>query len=212
MATDPDKLTPEESKAWEKTLKNMTAEEQKLLNLEKMSNAEIRATVNLSANMAKNMQKASEYLSEYQQDLTKSLKSYVAINDEFKTTLTSIKDFGQNLSNNEKMQRDFGSLLADESQVMDDLVLKRGMLATGLRDEYAQVYATFILENKGTEGFEEKLALLEDELKKRQEVKDVLDKQLELVEGLAKFQLDVREETEKPVSYTHLTLPTILLV
>lgn len=204
MAIDPDQLTPEENKAWEKTVKNMTAEQQKLLGVQNMSTAQIRAQVNLAGDLAGHMQNASEYLSEYQMDLTKSLRMHQDLAGTLTGTLNdtigigvNAEKLGKNLSNNEKIQRDFGRLLADESQVMDDLVLKQAMLGTGLQDEYAQVLATYMIENKITDLNDEKLDNLKADLKKRQEIKHQLDKQLELVEGLAKFQLEVREETEK---------------
>ena len=197
MATNPNELTPEERKAQEKSLQNLTAEQQKQLK-EVLKTAEgQRAVADYAQDFAGHMQKASEYLDEYQKDLAKSLRMHEGLGKTLKNTLNDSFQFGESLSNNKKIQKDFGSLLSAESQVMDDIVLKQAMLGTGLRDEYAQTMATYMIENNIQDLNDHMLDSLKQELKDRQEVKDQLDKQLELVEGLAKFQLEVREETEK---------------
>ena len=204
MATDPNELTPQERKAQEKSMQNLSADAQKIMKAVLATAEGKRAVADYAQDFAGHMQNASEYLDEYQKDLAKSLRMHEGLEKVLKSSLNESFQFamqemklGQNLENNVKIQRDFGSLLADESQVMDDLVLKQAMLGTGLQDEYAQTLATYMIENDIQDLNDIRLDNLKADLKARQEIKHQLDKQLELVEGLAKFQLEVREETEK---------------
>lgn len=96
-----------------------------------------------------------------------------------------------------KTLRDLAGLYGAEMQVVDDLLLKRNMISTGLKGEYAQLLTTYMLENDITDIGGEQVQNLIKQLKHREEIKDQLDKELELVEGLAKYQLEVREEAEK---------------
>lgn len=197
MATDPNQLSPEEQRAFEKSMRNLSAETQKQLESTMKTVEGRRALVDLSAGYAQNIKNASEYLSEEVTDLQKVKQLFTQVDSIFIRTLISSKAFNQDLTNNVKIKNDFASLLRDETQVMSDIVLKQAMIGTGLRDEYAQTLATFMIQNKEKNLNDEKVVALVKELKLRQEAKDQLDKQLELIESLAAYQVNIRKETEK---------------
>ena len=197
MATDPNQLSPEEQRAFEKSMRNLSAETQKQLESTMKTVEGRRALVDLSAGYAQNIKNASEYLSEEVTDLRKVKQLFTQVDSIFISTLRSSKAFNQDLTNNVKIKNDFASLLRDETQVMSDIVLKQAMIGTGLRDEYAQTLATFMIQNKEKNLNDEKVVALVKELKLRQEAKDQLDKQLELIESLAAYQVNIRKETEK---------------
>lgn len=97
----------------------------------------------------------------------------------------------------EKGKRDLTSLYDAEIQAQSDLVLKQAMVNTGLRDEYAQLLATYMLENKIKDVTDPTLKNLIEQLKHRQKHTDHLKEEVELYEHIAKYQLEIREELEK---------------
>lgn len=194
MADNP---SPDDIKAYDRAIKGLGPEMQKQIDKARALGVSFETLVGFAESFADQLEHAADYLSEQKNDLAKSLKFYQGIEKTFKDTLDSSDKFKENLQNNLKIQRDFGNVLADETQVMDDLLLKRNMIGTGLRDEYAQLLTTYMLENGITDLGDVRVQGLAKELKQRQHIKEELDKKLELTEALAEYTVEVREEVSK---------------
>lgn len=121
--------------------------------------------------------------------------------DKAKAALNGIVEKTANINvwagKNLKLQRDLSSVYDAEAQSMSDLVLKRAMIATGLRGEYAQFLATYMIEKGISDINDERLDTLKQNLAIRQKANEAIEHEIELYEHVAKMQLEVREELEK---------------
>jgi len=95
------------------------------------------------------------------------------------------------------VQKDISSMAETELQGVGDLLLKKNMVTTGLKGDYAQLLTTFMLENNITDATSEQAAALVEQLKARQHNNDHLKHQVELYESLASWQLELIEELEE---------------
>ena len=96
-----------------------------------------------------------------------------------------------------KTLTDIAGVYMKEVQAVDDLLLKRNMVSTGLKGEYAQLLTSYMLENDIADLSTKAVQDFVKELKHRQHVNEEVEKQVELYESLANYQLEVLEETEK---------------
>jgi len=96
-----------------------------------------------------------------------------------------------------KTLTDIAGVYMKEVQAVDDLLLKRNMVSTGLKGEYAQLLTSYMLENDIADLSSKAAQDFVKELKHRQHVNEEVEKQVELYESLANYQLEVLEETEK---------------
>lgn len=189
--------SPEDIKAYDRAIKGLGPEMQKQIEKARALGVSFEALVGFAESFADQLEHSAEYLSEQREDLAKSLKQYQGIDKVFKDHLKDHEKVNETIQNNLKIQRDFGNLLSDETQVLDDLLLKRNMIGTGLKDEYAQLLTTYMLENDIKDLGDDRVKELIKELKHRQHVKENLDDQLEITEALAGYTVEVREEAEK---------------
>jgi len=189
--------SPEDIKAYDRAIKGLGPEMQKQIEKARALGVSFEALVGFAESFADQLEHSAEYLSEQKEDLAKSLKQYEGITKVFKDHLEDHKEVKETIQNNLKIQRDFGNLLSAETQVLDDLLLKRNMIGTGLKDEYAQLLTTYMLENNITDLGDEKVQTLIKELQHRQHVKKEMDEQLEITEALASYMVEVREEADK---------------
>jgi hypothetical protein len=97
---------------------------------------------------------------------------------------------------NVQVAKDLTALYESELQASNDLVLKRNMVATGLRGEYAQLLTTYMLENDIVDVNDSKVQLLAKQLHKRQQISDKLEEERSLNEEIANSLLEIQEETE----------------
>ncbi len=93
--------------------------------------------------------------------------------------------------------KDVTAIYEEEVALNNSLVLKQNMLATGLRGNYAQLLTTYMLENDITNVNDERVQLLAKQLTHRQHHSEQIEKQLQLTEDLAKWQLELNEELEE---------------
>ncbi len=189
--------SPEDIKAYDRAIRGLGPEMQKQIEKARALGVSFEALVGFAESFADQLEHSAEYLSEQKEDLAKSLRQYEGITKVFKDHLEDHKVFKETIQNNLKIQRDFGNLLSAETQVLDDLLLKRNMIGTGLKDEYAQLLTTYMLENNITDLGDEKVQTLIKELQHRQHVKKEMDEQLEMTEALANYMVEVREEADK---------------
>jgi len=97
----------------------------------------------------------------------------------------------------EGVQKDIAAMLEQEDQTTADLLLKKVMVGTGLKDQYAQLLTTLMLEKQITNLQDPRVASLVREMKHRQHINEHLQHQVELEESMAHWQLELLEELEE---------------
>jgi hypothetical protein len=97
---------------------------------------------------------------------------------------------------NVQVAKDLTALYDSEVQISNDLVLKRNMVSTQLRGEYAQLLTTYMLENDITDVTDKKVQGLVKQLQHRQELNEKLTDERDLYEEIASRTLEIREEAE----------------
>lgn len=98
---------------------------------------------------------------------------------------------------NVQVAKDLTALYENEVQASNDLLLKRNMIGTGLRGDYAQLLTTYMLENDITDVNDRKLQGIIKQLKHRQEINDHLTEERDLYEEIASRTLEIQEEADK---------------
>jgi hypothetical protein len=98
---------------------------------------------------------------------------------------------------NVQVAKDLTALYDNEVQASNDLLLKRNMIGTGLRGDYAQLLTTYMLENDITDVNDRKLQGIIKQLKHRQELNDHLTEERDLYEDIASRTLEIQEEADK---------------
>jgi hypothetical protein len=126
-------------------------------------------------------------------DATKELGHLVKQMQDGLGPSSKLKNFAKD---NLALTKDLTALYLEEVDLKRDLVLKETMYNTGLKGNYAQMLATAQLEGQHTE---EQLKALTKELQARQQAADLQAKQVELIESMAEWQLEMNQELE---SYT----------
>ena len=132
---------------------------------------------------------ALENLAKAQKILEKQAKTYTGLVGSSQLLNYLAKD-------NLKFAQDLTQMYETETQVSNDLLLKRNMISTQLQGEYAQLLTTYMLENDITDVNDDKVQLLVKQLKHRQEVNEKLTQERDLYEEIATSLVEVREEAE----------------
>jgi hypothetical protein len=132
---------------------------------------------------------ALENLAKTQEILEKQAKTYTGLVGSSQLLNYLAKD-------NLKFAQDLTQVYETETQVSNDLLLKRNMISTQLQGEYAQLLTTYMLENDITDVNDNKVQLLVKQLKHRQEVNEKLTQERDLYEEIADSLVEVRDEAE----------------
>jgi hypothetical protein len=129
------------------------------------------------------LRKAIGYLKDQSKSLDGLLRSSKALNDSTKQ--------------NAELKQDLASLLTNELQDASTLLLKRNMISTGLKGDYAQYITQYEIQHKGNAEMMKRVPALIEELKHRQHVNDETNKQTELYEEMGRKLAEIKEETEE---------------
>lgn len=97
---------------------------------------------------------------------------------------------------NANIAKDVAAIYEAEVQSRSNLLLKQNMLNTGLQGEYSQLLTTYMLENDITDVNNKKVQLFVRQLQQRQAINRKIEDEVELVEDLANYQLQMNEELE----------------
>jgi len=116
---------------------------------------------------------ALENLAKAQKALEKQAKSYAGLVGSSQLLNYLAKD-------NLKFAQDLTQMYENETQVSNDVLLKRNMIGTQLQGEYAQLLTTYMLENEITDINDNKVQLLIKQLKHRQEANEKLTEERDL--------------------------------
>jgi len=110
--------------------------------------------------------------------------------------IRSSKVLNDSTKQNAELKNDLSSLYSTELQTANDVVLKRAMVNTQLRGEYAQYLAQYMIQHKGNKEMMKRLPSIVEELKKRQELNKKLEEERDLYEEVAAKTLEIRNEAE----------------
>jgi hypothetical protein len=150
---------------------------------------DMKATEIAARDLARDLGYALENLNES----TNLLRKQVGLTDELKKGTKALNSLAQNNAN---IAKDLTAMYDAEVQASNNLLLKRNMLSTGLKGDYAQMLTTYMLENNITDINSKRAQLLIKELQRRQHINEHTEKQVELTEAMAAWQEELHEELE----------------
>jgi len=105
---------------------------------------DMKATEIAARDLAKDM----GYVLENLRESTNQLNKQVGITDQLKKGTKALNSLAQNNAN---IAKDLAAMYDGEVQASSNLLLKRNMISTGLKGDYAQMLTTYMLENNITD-------------------------------------------------------------
>lgn len=156
----------------------------------KQMRAELAASEIAARDLARNLGYVLENLKESASILNKQAAVYSSLTKSSQLLNYIAKDSVQ-------VAKDVTALYDKEVQISNDLLLKRNMLSTGLKGDYAQLVTTYMLENDISDVNDKKVQLLVKQLKHREHLTEEMSKEVEIAESLANWQLQLTEELEE---------------
>ena len=142
---------------------------------------------------ARDLAKDMGYVLENLRESTNQLNRQVGITDQLKKGTKALNSLAQNNAN---IAKDLAAMYDSEVQASNNLLLKRNMISTGLKGDYAQMLTTYMLENNITDLTGKRAQLLISELQRRQQINDQSAKETELLEAKAAWLEEMHEELE----------------
>lgn len=162
-------------------------------NLNPKDSSKVRQDMVAAEIAARDLARDLGYALENLKESTNQLQKQVGITEQLKKGTKALNSLAQNNAN---IAKDLAAMYDSEVQANNNLLLKRNMISTGLKGDYAQMLTTYMLENNITDLNSRRAQLLIQELKKRQHINEHTEKQVELMEEMASWQEEMNEEVE----------------